>query len=442
MGRVEQAVDVLRRAAKLEPFDAGLSDQLCAAMTYAPGLSEAEIITEFRRYGFLVAREAGAPFSWEPAQIAARRRTGEPVRVGLISPDLRRHAMALFIEPFLEHTDRSRVKILCYSTAAREDEVSARLKGLADGWRHVWHMGHRETAEAIRKDGVDVLIDLAGHTAGNRLAIMALRAAPVQMTYIGFPNTTGVPGVNWRIVDSITDPEGFESQSTERLARLDPCFLTFRAAKPLPPVGELPMLATGAPTFASYSSLLKLNERLVGVWARVLGAVPGSRLILKHMALKDPEVQRDVCGRIEAAGAPRGSVVCEVPAPCFQEILRLYNRIDISLDTFPYNGTTTVCESLVMGVPIVGLKGRTSAGRVTLSLLKAVGLEDLCADDEDGYVRTVVELSRDVERLRKLRAGLRDRFLASEVANENGGAARLTDLVCRVWEECVARAGA
>jgi Tfp pilus assembly protein PilF len=438
MGRVEQALEVLRRAAALEPFDAGLADQLCAAMTYVPGVSPEEVISTFKRYGFLVEREAGAPFTWDRAQLAARRRPGEPIRVGLLSPDLRRHAVATFIEPFLKHADRSRVTILCYS-AGREDEVSAHLRRLADGWRHVKDQEPRETAALINGDGVDVLIDLAGHTGANRMGTLALRPAPLQMTYLGFPSTTGLPAVDWRIVDSISDPPGSEPQSTERLARMDPCFLTYQPAAPLPAVSELPMLATGAPTFASYSSLLKLNERLIRVWARVLGAVPRSRLILKHIGLKDPEVRRDVTARLEAAGAPAGSVLCEPPEPSIQEVLPLYNRVDIALDTFPFNGATTLCDVLVMGVPAVGLRGSTSAARVGLSILTAVGLMELCASDEEGYVRAAVDLSQDVERLRALRSGLRERFLASEVCNATGGAARLTDIIRSAWEDCVGR---
>jgi predicted O-linked N-acetylglucosamine transferase (SPINDLY family) len=436
-GRVEEALEVLGRAARLEPFDVSLADQICAAMTYTPDAAPEERLGAFKRFGWLSEREAGKPFAWDRAKLAART-AGRPLRVGLISPDLRRHAVATFIEPFLEHADGSRVEVTCYNAAAKEDEVSAHLRSLADRWRHIKDLGNREAASLIRDDQIDVLIDLAGHTWANRLGVLALRPAPVQMTYMGFPSTTGLSTIDFRVVDSLTDPAGFEAQGTESLVRMDPCFMTYKPASPLPAVGALPMASSGAATFASYSSLLKLNKRLIGVWAKVLAAVPGSRLILKHVGLRDPEVRADVASRLETAGAPRGSIVCEGPEPSIREVLPLYGRVDIALDTFPFNGATTVCDAMVMGVPVVGLRGTTSAGRVGLSLLTAVGLGDLCAEDEDGYVRTAVELAGDVERLRSIRAGLRERFLTSEVVNSRGGAARLTDAVCRAWQEFLA----
>jgi predicted O-linked N-acetylglucosamine transferase (SPINDLY family) len=426
IGRVEEGLPILRRVVAAEPDNVIFAQHLASMVSYAPGLSEREVLDACVGFGELENARYGPARVWKREEVCARLERGGPLHIGLISGDLREHAVAYLIEALLEHADPKRSVVSCYTTAAADDAVSQRLKKRSHRWRSVHHRSAADGAAAIENDRVDVLIDLSGFTNGNRLDILARKPAPVQMTYMGFPSTTGLEAVDYRVVDGVSDPDGDESLASETLLKLDPCFLSYRPVDNPPPVTSLPCGESGPVTFAAFSALIKFNTPMLELWARVLKAVPGSRLLLKHFAFAEPRVQKDVVDRLVRAGADPALIAALPPEPTARQVLPWYQKVDIALDTFPYNGTTTICEACLMGVPMVSLHGRTPPSRVSRSLFAAVGIQDLCVDTEDQFVEVAAALAKDRARLAGLRSSLRERFLKSSICDGPGFAARMT----------------
>jgi predicted O-linked N-acetylglucosamine transferase (SPINDLY family) len=441
LGRAEEsfvAADDLVRAYPAYPH--GLLVRASTAMHAGMGNPEA-LKEDIRRYWILRGAASAVPPAHSPAALAAAREaaTNGQLRVALVSPDFRQHSVAYFVEPLMEASDPARVSFFCYSNVTREDATSARLKALAGLWRGIALSSVGNVATMIRADAPHVCLDLAGHTAGSALAALAFKPAIVQGSYCGYPGTTGLDAVDFRIVDSHTDPSGdpFDAKphSTEHLIRLDPCFLCYRPPMHAPPVAPGPS-SRGEPfTFGSFNALKKLSRSALDAWGRVLTAVPDSRLIIKTQALKDEATRTDTLARLASVGVDPARVELLLPTEKAADHLALYSRVDVALDSFPYNGTTTTCEALLMGVPVVSIAGTQHAARVGLSLLTNVGLPHLCAKDVDGYVEAARALAADREGLAALRSTLRDRLRASPLCDAKAYASRfeaaLRDAVLR-----------
>ena len=294
----------------------------------------------------------------------------------------------------------------------------------------------------IQAAGVDILVDLAGHTAGNRMPLFSLRPAPVQVTYLGYPNTTGLSTMDYRITDAWADPPGqTEALHTEKLIRLDHGFLCYTPPEAAPEVDPSPHRKTGAVTFGSFNNMAKFNAGVASLWASVLKAVPGSRLIMKFKTLSDPEVRQTVIDAFAANGVSSDRLSLHGFLPSFADHFALYNRIDIGLDTTPYNGTTTTCEALWMGVPVLALAGRTHVARVGVSILTGLGLSELVAQSREDYVQMAAALARDCRRLDALRKGLRPRMQASPLMDGPGFARRVESAYRAMWRRwCTSRA--
>ena len=403
-GHSDLALRILEEALARTPDDADLLYARASCLNYVPGVDPDVIAEAHRRYGAAYATEAGQPL---PAPGA--RRPG-PLRVGLVSGDFRAHSVAYFLEPLLRNFDHSRFEIAAYSANPARDGVTETLRPLFNEWHDLFALDDRAAAELVRSRDVDVLIDLCGLTAGTRLGVLALRPARVQATYLGYPNTTGLKAIDWRLVDSITDPPGFESRCTEKLARLDGCFVCFGAIHQAAPE-PVARTSSGGVTFASFNVLSKVNEPVIECWARIVNRVPGSRLLLKAAVLKDPGAASEMRGRFARAGLASDRL--EMMGWVASDPLLLYERVDVALDPFPYNGTTTTCEALWMGVPVVTLAGTTHAGRVGASLLTHAGLQELVAHSSDEYEALAVALALDVPRLAGHRQTLRERMRAT-----------------------------
>jgi predicted O-linked N-acetylglucosamine transferase (SPINDLY family) len=291
--------------------------------------------------------------------------------------------------------------------------VTERLKGLVSRWRDVSALSDDAAAATVVEDRIDVLVDLAGHTARNRLALFARRPAPVQVTYLGYATTTGLPAMDYRVTDGWVDPQGFEPHSCERLWRLPSGWLCFPPPPEAPPVAPPPCLTAGHTTFGSFNNLAKVGPAVVELWAAVLHRVEGALLLLKNGSLRDP----DTCGRVRdrfaAAGVDPTRLELVGMTPTAEAHFALYHRVDIGLDPFPYGGGTTTCEALWMGVPVVTLAGNRSAARFGVSTLSSLGLEGLIGADGDAYVALAAELAADPDRLASLRSTLRDRMAAA-----------------------------
>lgn len=430
--RVEEAAALLREALRRFPGVASLHSNLAFALNYLQDrVDPREVLEAHRAFG--AALPGAGPIGRAVDADPERR-----VRVGYVSPDLRAHSVARFIAPVLEHHDRARFAVTCYHVSAKADAVTARLRGLGHAWREAGGMTDADFAALVRADRIDLLVDLAGLTAGTRISAMAMRPAPVQVTYIGYPNTTGVPAIYARLVDKVTDPPGSEMLATERLVRLPGCFLAYR---PDPDAPEPALDAEGPVTFGSFNALAKVSPATVDLWSRVLRAVPGSRLLLKARALADAPTQARVRGWFGHAGIDPDRLELLPQTRDVAEHLTMYRRVHVALDTTPYNGTTTTCEALWMGVPVVTLLGRTHAGRVSASLLGAAGTPEWIAADAESFVSIAAGLAGDRGRLLEARRGLRARLAGSSLLDGAGLTRRLEQAYRALWSQwCAARA--
>lgn len=435
-GRADESLAIWRELIALA--EASPAD-LSAAVATTPYCTSAEDAPEIvRRFGAATRRLMGpASARWNVTPDPDR-----PLRVAMVSPDFRNHAMAYFIEPLVEGFDRREWSLALYSTSKQRDRVTERLGAYPGVTMHsLVGLSQRSAAERIAKDGMDVLIDLAGHTTGNVLQMLSLKPAPVQITAVGFPTSTGLESVDYRLVDSITDPPGSEGQSVERLLRMDPCFLSFRPHDRAPGLSPPPstLAPDGVITFGSFSALQKVTDATVDLWSRVLLATPGSRLLYRSHATRSPEARQRFAQRLTSRGVEPGRLLIEAPLPDAQALLPEYARIDVALDSFPYHGTTTTCEATWMGVPVVTMRGSTSAARVGCSILAAVGAQEQIAHSPEEFATIARELALSSQRLSALRSsdaqGLRERMRRSVLTDARGQASRLAALVRQAWRE-------
>ncbi|MBX6321423.1 MAG: hypothetical protein IRY94_06330, partial [Rhodospirillaceae bacterium] len=365
------------------------------------------------------------------------------LRVGYVSGDFRQHACAFFIEPLLAAHDPAAVEVFCYATVKEADAVTDRLRGHARGWREVAGLTDAELAALIRTDAIDVLVDLSGHTAGNRLGVFALRPAPVQATWLGYPNTTGLVRIDYRLTDGQTDPPGAaDALHSERLERLERIFLCYRPPAWVPEVSPLPAGDTGVVTFGSFNAARKLSAAALAAWAEILRALPESRLLMKNKALADELVRVRIRTLFARHGIAPERVGLYPFAQDPADAITAYGAVDVALDPFPYAGTTTTCESLWMGVPVVTLEGDRHAARVGGSILRCLGLEAECvAATPEEYVAKAVALARDRARLAALRRELRSRMAASPLRDEAGFARAVEAAYRAMWRRWCAATG-
>ncbi|MFN0131973.1 MAG: tetratricopeptide repeat protein [Phycisphaerales bacterium] len=425
-GRADEAVTLLRETDRTTPNVPGLLSSLCLMSNYVSD-DGAAILELHRRFG----RAAGPEALDEPP--AAKRAEKRPLRVGYLSPDFRRHAVACFVAGVVERHDRSRVLAHVYHTGGPVDEVTERVRKGVPTFRLMYQASDEALRDEIKSDGIDILVELSGHSSQHRLTALSRRLAPVQVTYVGYPATTGVSAIDWRIVDSLTDPPGAEVLCAERLMRLPTCFLCYEPMAAMPEPSPPPSATGGPITFGSFNNPAKVSESTVSLWASLLRRLPGSRLLLKGRWLGELLASARMRRRFEAAGVEPGRVECLSEVRDATSHLELYSRIDIALDPLPYNGTTTTCEALWMGVPVVSLVGRVHAGRVGLSLLTAAGLGEWAADSPDRYIDIASELASDRERLAALRRTLRGRVAASALCDAATRAREMEDAYERMW---------
>lgn len=378
------------------------------ALHYLDTFSPEALALEHRAYG--AALEAAEPPQVRPVQSVPARLPNDRLRIGFISPDLREHAVASFFEPILRHLDREQCDVVLYHDHFVVDAVSERLRAHASLWRHIVGQPAAAVEALVRGDELDILVDLTGHTGLNRLALFARRLAPLQVTYLGYPNTTGLTQMDLRLTDAFADPAGpADAWHTEKLVRFSPCAWTWQPPADGLDAPSLPSLKNGYVTFGSFNNAAKLSDATLRVWADVLAAVPDARLLLKARGLDEPAVLEPLRRRCEAAGLPLHRVEFRGHIATAQGHLAAYSDIDIALDPFPYNGTTTTCEALWTGRPVLTLAGDRHAARVGVSLLTAVEHPEWIANDSAAYVAAAVSLAGDRARLVKNSSQLRAR---------------------------------
>jgi len=403
-------------------------------LNYSETLNAAEIAAKHIQWSKSIGgKEKGKKGSSVHRRLEA---DGSFLRIGYVSPDFRRHSVANFIKPVIRGHDREAFEVFCYSMVKTQDEETEQLKKLSDHWRDCADLSTSELKKQIVGDGIDVLIDLAGHTGRNRLDVFADRAAPLQITWIGYPNTTGLEAMDVRLVDALTDPdEPVFELGTERLVRLPGCFLCYEPIIALPPVAPPPYKKNGFITFGCFNNLAKIQDGALSTWTSLLKRVPESRLLLKGRYFGDEGVQKRFRQVMSEAGVEAERLVFKSYAESQEDHLAIYNEVDIALDTFPYNGTTTTCEAMIMGVPVVTLVGDRHAARVGFSLLSAVGLEELAAENPEAYVACAAVLATDRDRLAELRSGLRQRMQASPLMDAKSFVARYEEILKALFKE-------
>jgi protein O-GlcNAc transferase len=421
--RIDEAIAALEEGLEIHPTHAGLREAYLLNLNYRVR-PPAEVLAAHRRFAFVGDVRVEPP--------ANDRDPDRTLRIGVLSGDLRSHSVGHFAEPiFAGRPADATIAVFSTVPPRGNDPMERNYRGLADEWIEAAALDDAALDAAIRARRIDVLLELSGHTAGGRLAALDRKPAPVIVTAIGYPNTTGHPAIDVRVVDSITDPPGFEAFATERLVRIDPCFLCFvpprEAPEPRLPPPEAPV------TFGSFNLASKISPEAIALWSAAMAAVPGSRLLLKSRSLGNPGSRTRLLERLAAGGIADDRVETVPYTATVAEHLEWYSRVHLALDTYPYTGATTTCEALWMGVPVVTLAGDRHAARVGASLLAAAGFPELVANDAAEFAAIAARLARDRDRLAAFRTNARERLRASPLLDTKAYADRFHAALRECW---------
>jgi len=353
------------------------------------------------------------------------------LKIGYVSSDFRDHSVMRFFQSVVTSHDRDRVEVICYSNVRRPDQTTHRIRDHADMWRDIVGVGDEQAKEIVVKDRIDILVDLVGHTGDHRLLLFGRRPAPVQVTYLGYPNTTGLSTIDYRITDGDADPVGMtESHHTETLIRLPDSFLCYSPPFDIP---QRPLHRGRETTFGSFNNLAKITSEMLELWGRIVCSVPNSKLVIKSVGLSCARVRERFYRNLADRGVHPSRVALLPYDPSSREHLLTYHKIDIALDTFPYHGTTTTCEALWMGVPVVSLAGHAHVSRVGVSLLRRAGLTPLIATTMDEYFERAVALAGDHEQWKAFSSNIRERLRLSPLANPSRFVQDLEDAFALMW---------
>lgn len=425
-GDLNMAEASYRRALELNPQLHAVQSNMLFLMSHRSCYSAKDLFREHRSFGEMAAKRARGQVQKRHAN---DRDPARPLRVGFVSGDLRQHAVMNFLEPIWEELDREQYQIYAYHTGDQDDRTSERVKPLTKSWRRVRSMTEAQLRDLIVQDRIDILFDLSGHTDGNRLTAFAMRPAPVQVSWIGYPGTTGLAEMDYFITDSHAAAPGvLDAQFTEKLVYL-PAAFTFRPSPDSAPVGPSPAMKNGYVTFGSFNRYTKISDDVLALWGRVLTSVPDSRIFMGNM---DADLSVRIKERFARFGVSADRIRTR-PNVAMKTYLALHNEVDIALDTFPYTGGTTTCHSLWMGVPILALSGETRVSRQTSGVLHQVGLSDWVSESADELVEKAVRWANDIPGLAAHRAGMRQRIETSSLLRPDFVARGLEKAMRKMW---------
>ncbi|XP_022888525.1 probable UDP-N-acetylglucosamine--peptide N-acetylglucosaminyltransferase SPINDLY isoform X1 [Olea europaea var. sylvestris] len=432
-GNIGLAIDAYEQCLKIDPDSRNAGQNRLLAMNYINEGNDDKLYEAHRDWGRHFMRSFPLYKSWDNTKDPER-----PIVIGYVSPDYFTHSVSYFIEAPLFYHDYANYKVVVYSAVLKADAKTNRFRDgvLKKGgtWRDIYGIDEKKVASMVREDKVDILVELTGHTANNKLGMMACRPAPVQVTWIGYPNTTGLPTIDYRITDKLADPPDTKQKHVEELVRLPESFLCYTPSPEAGIVSPTPALSNGFVTFGSFNNLAKITPKVLQVWARILCAVPNSRLIIKCKPFSCDSLREQFLSTLEKLGLESRSVDLLPLILLNHDHMQTYSLMDISLDTFPYAGTTTTCESLYMGVPCVTMGGAVHAHNVGVSLLTTVGLSNLVANNEDEYVQMSLQLASDITALSSLRMKLRDLMLKSPLCDGSKFTQGLESTYRNVWQ--------
>ena len=418
LGDISGAQLCYREALKLAPNNFTYYDNLLFLLNYDDRLSAKEIYSEYENYHLVISRAVTHRYE----HINKISSNNKKIRIGYSSPDFKLHACLYFIEPILRNHDHSKFEFYAYANVLVPDNHTERLKKYFDVWVDVTGMDDQQMAQRIVDDKIDILVDLAGHTLGNRLLVFAMRPAPIQVTYLGYGCTTGLKEIDYFIGDDLLTPSGCEPYFSEKIWRVpSPLYCYEPPRDNTPEVNALPAIRNGFITFGSLTRAIRLNDHLLKVWKSILDAIPNSRLRLDQMLFSDLETREFYYKRLVNLGFRREQVELKFSAPHWN----VYHDIDIALDCFPHNTGTTTYDALWMGVPVLSKTDRPSVGRLGISILNHVGLNDWVTEDEESYINKAILFSSDTDNLQSLRATLRSRLEKSALMDFSGMAKKL-----------------
>jgi predicted O-linked N-acetylglucosamine transferase (SPINDLY family) len=427
--RRDEAEGCFRRALQLDPAFEDACSNLLFVLNYHPDQSAEDIYQAYADY----ERQFAAPLRREWPRLERAAAAGRRLRIGYVSPDFRQHSARHFLEPLLERHDRTRFEIFAYAELAREDAVTQRYRGHCDHFILTRGMSDEALAARIRADAIDVLVDVAGHTSGNRLLTFARKPAPVSLSWMGYGYTTGLKAIDYLLTDEASAPAGSEHLFSEVPWRLPEAAYVYRPDAAMGEVSALPALDNGCVTFGTLTRAIRINHRTVRVWAQILARVPGSRLVIDSRNFQQAPAQEAMAARFAAHGIARERLLIGCHSPPWDTL----RAIDIGLDCFPHNSGTTLFETLYMGVPYLTLAGRPSVGRLGKSILHGLGrpewLQAWCADSEQDYIDKAVALAHDLPALARIRAELRPQMQRSALMDEAGFARRVEDACTQMF---------
>ncbi len=429
-GLIEPAIQCYRQALQLKPSFVEAHNNLLYTLNFSLHYDLAKLFAEHQQFN----QQHALPFTRFIQPHSNSRLPHKRLKIGYVSPDFRKHSLTYFVEPVLANHDHQQFEIFCYYNNILEDEVTRRFQLYADHWVPCAHLSDEALAQRIRQDEIDILIDLMGHTAQNRLLVCARKPAPIQVfNTIGYSNTTGLTTIDYRITDGYIDPPGIAEQySSETLIRMPASYYCYRPNDNSPPVNPLPASQNGYITFGSFNSYAKLNDFTLSLWATVLTAIPHSKLQVLAIALQDPLLQRELQERFARLGISSERLTLGY-APSTEDTLKTYHHIDIALDPYPFHGATTTCQALWMGVPVITLVGNTPASRAGLSILSAVELTTMIAYTPAEYLQICQKFSREKTYLQQLREGLRQQMQSSPLMDALGFTRYLEETYRQMW---------
>ncbi|MEQ1590758.1 MAG: tetratricopeptide repeat protein [Thiobacillaceae bacterium] len=431
LGDIQLAITHFSHALSIKPDFVEAHNNLLLALNYTSDLEPVDV----RAAHLAFAKQWEAPLATTVHKYGNNCSPDERLRIGYVSSDFRRHSVSHFIEPVLEYHNRNRFEIFCYENNQPVEGMAASQASWADHWCNIVHLSDDAVVQQIRMDKIDILVDLNGHTAGNRLLVFARKPAPIQVTWLGYPNTTGLSAMDYRLTDTLADPLGMtDSFHTEKLIRMPDSFSVYKPSTYTPEVSVLPAQRNGYITFGSFNKLAKATPEVIMVWARLLLAIPGSHLFLKTGTLAEEAMQHRLLKAFADLGVASDRLELRGHDHSQCAHLEQYSKVDIGLDPFPYNGTTTSCEALWMGVPVLTLAGRTHVGRVGISQMTNLGLTEFVCHTRDEYIAGAVRLSADLKYLETLRKELRPRMAASPLMDAQNFTNHLEQAYLGMWE--------
>ena len=430
IGELSQSLECFQRALEIDPHNMEAQSNFLMNLNYG-SMDQKTLFEKHYLWGIDAQNSNDLKLIKDFTNLLSEKK----LHIGFISGDFRAHSVSYFLSPFFSNYDSGKLKVHCYSNSNISDETTKKFRKLVHQWNDIAGWSDQKVINKIKDDRISILVDLSGHTSGNRLTVFSKKPAPLQVTWIGYPNTTGLTSIDYRLSDLIADPPGVDDEFyTEKLIRLPNGFLCYMPPEDTPELAPPPFNTNKIITFGCFNNLAKINLDVLNLWKRILEALPESRLLLKSPVTNSGSIRKRFTDFFKDTVEPK-RVRFESWKTSVRSHLKDYNNVDIALDTFPYNGTTTTCEALWMGVPVITLSGERHASRIGASLLTRIGLSNLVAINSDDYHDITLQLAKDRVGLRILRAGMRNRMRESPLCDAISFSKDIEAAYQNMWRE-------